>query len=80
MDEYTFQIFTEDLKIGREFNFSYKNKKYFISRGKGVWFLSYDKEKEPFTFKDVEDLLTNARIEGAKLEDIWDEVEVTSIF
>lgn len=80
MDEYNFRSFTNDLKIGREFSFSYKTQVYSISRGEGTWFLAYDREKEPFTFKSVDDLLSNARIDGCMLEDIWNEVEVTSIF
>jgi hypothetical protein len=70
-DKYTFQQFKDDLRIGLEFDFYYKDQMYSISRGKEGCFLAYDREKAPFVFKNIEELLTKARIEGFKLEDIY---------
>lgn len=78
-DEYKFEHLKRDLEMGRELTFIYKDKKYYISHSKEGWHLSKHGGQIK-TFSSHEILINRGRIGGAALQDIWNEVEVTSIF
>lgn len=79
MVEYTFMDLRKDLDIGHEIHFLYKGNQYSISCSKYGWHLSkfYGEFQ---TFSNPHELLNNGSIEGHRLEDIWQDVEVTIVF
>lgn len=76
---YTFEELKKDLSTGRELTFIYEGQKYSISHGKdGSYLTKHGIGWE--NFKNYEELLSNATINSCKLQVIWDNIKIESIF
>ncbi|MCM3126007.1 MULTISPECIES: hypothetical protein [unclassified Mesobacillus] len=76
---YSYDDLVRDIKIGHEIEFKYKGKLYgTINVIEGYGLGEHNKEFE--YFKTPEELLNNGKINGEHLKDIWNEVEVITIF
>ncbi len=77
---YSYKELKYDLEMGHEVEFFHMKKKYSISNNKDGWYLTryYDENYQPF--KTVQELLEYGRITGKSLEDIWDQVQVETVF
>ncbi|WP_264740041.1 hypothetical protein [Cytobacillus firmus] len=78
---YSYEEFLKDLDIGREIHFIYKDETYFIGRGTGhfMFWKFYDSASE-IKGEDVEDLLRKVNFDGKKIKEVWDLIEIDSIF
>jgi len=77
--DYTYDELVRDIKIGHEIEFRYKGKIYGTLNVEEGFGLGEHKKKFVF-YETPEDLLENGKINGETLEDIWNEVEVITIF
>jgi len=77
--DYTYDELIKDLEIGHEVHFRFAGKEYSISHSKKGWHL-YEFYKDGQTFATQSDLLKHGTINGKHLSDIWEMVEVTTIF
>jgi hypothetical protein len=76
---YSYDELCRDLDIGHELHFKYKEKEYSISHTiEGSYLSEFYGEYQ--SFNDHAELLQKGTIEGKSLKDIWDDVEVTTIF
>ena len=68
------------LEMGREIEFHYKNKNYFISRNNANdWYLYCEQTKGTQTFSSSEDLLNKATLDNTNINNVFDEVVVDYI-
>ena len=81
-EQLTYEKFVDCLKRNFEFFFTYNNKTidvaYHFINDEKIYELNingYESEALYFEFKSAEELLTNAKIEGKTLFEIWDELE-----
>ncbi|XZF77405.1 hypothetical protein ACSBO6_07595 [Bacillus sp. AL-1R] len=81
MEQYSYKEFLEDLSIGSEIHFSYKNDNYYIGRGTGLFMFwkFYDSSSE-IIGDDLEDLLQKVRLDEKLIKEIWDLIEIDDIF
>ncbi|MGG0934510.1 hypothetical protein ABHN11_00045 [Brevibacillus centrosporus] len=77
--DYTLEDLKRDLETGHEVHFRYKGKDYSISNSQNGWHLC-EFYKDDQTFETQSDLLKNGKINGKHLSEIWEAVEVTTIF
>ncbi|MFC9775957.1 hypothetical protein [Paenibacillus chitinolyticus] len=76
---YSYEDLERDLAIGHEVEFKYMGREYSITNNKAGWYLSEPDSKYQM-FADKIDLLEKGTIDGKNLKDIWNDVEVTTIF
>ena len=81
-EELTYKKFADCLKKDFEFFFSYRNKTidiaYHFESGEKIYEFNingYEGDAHYAQFKSVEELLSNAKIEGKTLLEIWEELE-----
>ncbi|PFH88709.1 hypothetical protein [Bacillus sp. AFS088145] len=81
MEQYSYEEFLEDLSMGREIHFIYKNDNYYIGCGTGqfMFWKSYDSTSE-IVGDGLEDLLRKVRLDGKQIKEIWDLIEIDTIF
>lgn len=79
--EYSYEEFLEDLSIGREIHFYYKDEQFYIGRGTGqfMFWKFYDSASE-IIGEDVEDLLRKVKLDGKLLKELWDLIKIDIIF
>ncbi|OXM13371.1 hypothetical protein [Paenibacillus herberti] len=80
MLKYSFEELANDLKIGHEVEFSFQGDQYSISHNKSEWHFTKFGDDKFETYPNCISLLKDARINSKSIENIWDEVEVNSIF
>jgi len=78
--EYSYNDLVNDLEIGHEIEFTHLNCDYSISHNDQGWHLYCVDTGNNQSFKDVGDLLNNGKILGKSLRDIWNSVNIRSIF
>ncbi|SFS41382.1 hypothetical protein [Marininema halotolerans] len=85
-EKYSFDLFLTHLQMGHEIEFSYKGEQYAAcktrideEKGRYVLYRFYD-DSSVQHFESVEFLRENAVINGEKLKDLWEIVEVDKIF
>lgn len=78
---YSYEEFLEDLSMGREIHFIYRDEKYYIGCGTGkfMFWKSYDTSSE-ITGEDMEDLLRKVKLDGKLIKEIWNLIEIDTIF
>lgn len=78
---YSYGDLIEDLDMGREIHFIYKDETYYIGCGTGqfMFWKFYDTESE-VKGEDVEDLLRKVKLDGKQIEEVWDLIEIDTIF
>lgn len=80
LENYKFENIIYDLKIGREIEFTYEEKKYAITNASGFWFFicTTDNLSIPLCKFEDEDILVNSmsliEISNIKLEQIFNEL------
>jgi len=81
MEQYSYEEFLDDLSMGREIHFIYKDEEYYIGRGTGqfMFWKFYDSGSE-IIGKDVDDLLRKVRLEEKQIRKVWDLIEIDTIF
>jgi hypothetical protein len=81
MEQYSYEEFLEDIIMGREIHFIYKEEEYYIGRGTGqfMFWKFYDSASE-IIGEDVEDLLRKVRLEAKQIKEVWDLIEIDTIF
>lgn len=70
MSTYTLEDFKEDIKINREFEFTFHNKPYSLTFSKDGYIFTDINEKKDAVYKNYDDLLKDIKIEGKKIEEI----------
>lgn len=71
---YDYSMLVKDLLLGREFEFTYKNKTYgIISSYRGRVLCTDNKAISPY-YEDSVELLTNVRIHGKSIEEVFNEI------
>lgn len=77
MEVYKFMDYKEmeeSIGYGEEYNFYYKDKEFWISQNPDGNYLT-EVSGETQEFKNSEDLLNNARINGKSICEIWEEIK-----
>lgn len=78
---YSYEEFLKDLDMGREIHFIYKDENYYIGCGTGqlMFWKFYDSASE-IVGEDVEDLLRKVNLDDKRIKEIWDLIEIDTIF
>ena len=74
---YSYQEFLQDLAIGREIEFIYKEEGYYIGRG---MFWKFNEPTSEVICNHKEDLLQKVRFNGKSIKDIWTDIDVVTIY
>lgn len=76
-----YEEFLEDLDTGREIHFIYKNEKYYIGAGTGRWMFwkFYDPASE-IIGENSTDLLQKVILDGKPIKEVWNLLEMDSVF
>lgn len=79
--DYSYEEFLEDLGMGREVEFIYKNESYYIGIGTGnfMFWKFYDSTSE-IMGQNVEDLLQKVKLDGKSIMEVWDLIEIDCVF
>lgn len=80
IEKKTFSALIYGIERGREVEFSYNEKEYFISKDGSSKYVSIWIEKEESAYDSVEDLIENHKIEGKCFIDMWEDVEILFVF
>ena len=81
MNDYNFEMFLDDLKTGREIHFIYKEEQYYIGRGTGEFkFWRFYDEASEISGLDAEDLLQKVQLDGKRIKELWDLIEIDDVF
>ncbi|WP_421503011.1 hypothetical protein [Enterococcus faecalis] len=64
----------DSIAYGEEYNFLYKGKEFWISQNSEGNYLT-EVGGETQSFKNSQELLANARINGKTIEDIWEDIQ-----
>ena len=77
----SYKQFLEDLGIGREIHFIYKGENYYIGCGTSEWMFwkFYDSDSEVIG-EDMEDLLSKVMLEGKLIKEVWELIDIDTIF
>ncbi|MFC6226819.1 hypothetical protein ACFQI7_03290 [Paenibacillus allorhizosphaerae] len=76
---YTYTEFVNDLGMGREIEFLYKNSKYSITNTpNGHVFSEYNSNFN--TYQTIEELIKRTRIDNKNLKELWEEITIDCIF
>ncbi|AFK85432.1 MULTISPECIES: hypothetical protein [Thermoanaerobacterium] len=78
--KYSYLELKEDLSIGHEVEFLYNGEKYSISHNEKGWYLTKFSDNIYQSFCNSEELLKKALINNKRIEEIWDNVVVESVF
>lgn len=71
-----YEEFKERLNWGEEFEFEYNSKNYWISVSQdGEYILNDYQLNFEIHFQSVKDLLNNAKVDGMKISEIWDQIK-----
>ncbi|MER2000960.1 MAG: hypothetical protein ABS882_14430 [Lysinibacillus sp.] len=78
---YSYEEFFEDLSIGREIHFYYKDEQFYIGCGTGqfMFWKFYDSANE-IVGEDVKELLKKVKLDGNLLKEVWDLIKIDAIF
>lgn len=81
MEQYNYEEFLKDLSMGREIHFIYKDEEYYIGCGTGqfMFWRFYDSASE-IIGEDIEDLLIKVKLDEKEIKEVWDLIEINSIF
>ena len=63
------------LSYGEEYHFYYRNREYWISKNENGSYLTEVISGNTQKFRNSEELLRDARIEGHSILDIWEEIK-----
>lgn len=75
--KYSYSEFVGWIKMGEEIDFKYKGNQYWISHNEeGSYLTKTGDQINEQVFKNEIDLLNNATIDGFKLKEIWDDIEL----
>ena len=78
---YSLSVFHKDLDVGHEFDIKYKNRFYGISNtDDGISFIRYGYMGDLKTFKNPDEFINEASLNEGLLKNLWDDVEIKSIF
>lgn len=78
--EYSYNDFIEELKLGSEIEFTYKNIAYFVTYdARGTILIKVD-DKTKQIFKNDDDFLANATFDSKKIYQIWNDIRVDTIY
>ncbi|WP_394141143.1 hypothetical protein [Cytobacillus oceanisediminis] len=79
--DYSFEEFLEDLKMGREIHFIYREEIYYIGCGTGHFmFWKFDDSASEIIGEDVEDLLRKVNFDGKLIKEVWDLIKIVDVF
>jgi hypothetical protein len=74
LEHMNYKEMEESIGYGEEYNFFYKGKEFWISQNSDGNYLTEVNGKTQ-EFKNAEDLLHNARINGKTIQEIWAEIK-----
>jgi len=78
---YRYEEFLEDLSMGREIHFIYREEEYYIGCGTGKFmFWKLNDADSEMIGKDMEDLLLKVKLDGKLIIEIWKLIEIDTIF
>lgn len=75
-----FEEFIENVNMGREIEFIYINTMYFITHNKRKWRLIKVDDKSSQWFDSPNELIKKAKINSKHLWEIWDFVDIDTIY
>jgi len=79
--KYSYEEFLEDLSMGREIHFIYRDEEYYIGCGTGKFmFWKFYNIASEIIDKDMEDLLRKVKIDGKLINEIWDLIKIDTIY
>lgn len=79
--KYGYDTFIDDLEIGHEFHFMYREKEYSISHSAFKTYLT--KHGDPdnaLEFDDQMEILNGPMIDGKTMKELWPEIRMITIF
>ncbi|WP_090117983.1 hypothetical protein [Cohnella sp. OV330] len=78
---YSYEEFLQDLSIGREIHFIYKETDYYIGCGTGryMFYKAYDDSSEVMG-DNVDDLLRKVELHGNSIKEVWNDIKIDIIF
>ncbi|UOY92311.1 hypothetical protein MUG87_18060 [Ectobacillus sp. JY-23] len=79
--DYSYKEFLEDLNIGREVEFIYRDEKYYIGceTGSFMFWKSYDPTSE-IAGENLDDLLEKVKLDEKSIKEVWSLIEIYHIF
>lgn len=79
-EKYIKNLLRFPLDHGRELEFSFSDKTFFISRSKSSKYVSLWDDKSEQSFNSVEELVNKATIQNRTLLSVWPEIKIQTIF
>jgi hypothetical protein len=78
---YSYEEFLEDLAMGREIHFIYRDENYYIGCGTGQFmFWKFDDSSSEIIGEDVEELLQKINFDGKPIKELWNLIKIDEIF
>lgn len=68
------------INAGRELEFSYKSRDYFISRDRSEKAVSLWEGEQQYSFESVEELIADSKLGGVPFVEAWDEIAFNTLF
>lgn len=68
------------IESGREVEFNFNGKKYFVSKDGSVKYCSLWKDKREQAFDSMEELFMDTMIDNRKFYVVWDEVKILTLY
>lgn len=78
---YSFEEFLEDLNMGREIHFIYRDENYYIGCGTGQFmFWRFDDFSSEVIGEDAGDLLRKINSDGKLIKEVWGIIKIDYVF
>ena len=68
------------IEAGRELEFEFKGESYFLSKDGSAKYCSLWKDDAEQAFVSVEEMLTNAAIADRYFYEVWNEIEISTLY
>ncbi|MFE6169386.1 hypothetical protein ACFVP8_16185 [Viridibacillus arvi] len=79
--EYSYEEFLEDLSMGREIHFIYKDETFYIGCGTGQFmFWKFNNSASEIIGENVEDLIRKVKLDGKLIKECWSLIKIDTIF
>ncbi|ETT83953.1 hypothetical protein MKZ08_07915 [Viridibacillus sp. FSL R5-0477] len=79
--EYSYEEILEDLSMGREIQFIYKDETFYIGCGTGQFmFWKFNNSASEIIGENVEDLIRKVKLDGKLIKECWPLIKIDTIF
>lgn len=76
---YSYNDFVEDLKLGSEIEFTYKNIAYFVFYDERGTILIKVDDSTKKVFKNTDEFLASKIFDSEKISEVWDNISVDTV-